>query len=170
VALGAASNSLLRPLGVRVPMLGAKGYSVDLRGEGLLPVHALYLMEPKVGLSPVSSGLRIAGVFELAGRQDDRVVPHRIRQIVEDSVPYLSDWHPGPDGYESRGMAGLRPATPDSLPFLGEIPRLPGMYLAAGHGMLGVTLAPASGEAIADMIEHRAVPGKLLPFQLAGRI
>jgi D-amino-acid dehydrogenase len=170
VALGAATNSLLRPLGLQVPVLGAKGYSIDLRGQGTLPTHALYLMEPKLGLSPVSSGLRIAGVFELAGRQDDRVVPARIRQIVENTIPFMRDWTPGEEGYESRGMAGLRPATPDSLPFLGPIPQLPGMYLATGHGMLGVTLAPASGEALADMIEHQAVPTGLLPFQLAGRI
>jgi D-amino-acid dehydrogenase len=170
VALGVGTNSLLRPLGIQVPVFGAKGYAIDLRGEGLLPTHALYLLEPKIGISPVSGRLRITGVFELGGRQDDQVAPRRIRQIVEDTVPYLSDWHPGAAGYESRGMAGLRPFTPDSLPFLGPIPQLPGVYLAAGHGMLGVTLAPASGEAVADMIQQRAIPEKMLPFQLAGRI
>ncbi|MET8759915.1 FAD-dependent oxidoreductase [Lentzea sp. NPDC004782] len=170
VALGVATNSLLRPLGVRIPILGAKGYSIDLQGEGQLPTHALYLMEPKVGLSPLSRGLRIAGIFELGGQQDNEVVPRRIRQIVEDTMGYLRDWQPGMTGYESQGTAGLRPATPDSLPFLGPIPQLPGVYLATGHGMLGVTLAPASGEAIADMVETRTVPETLFPFQLAGRL
>ncbi len=170
VALGAATNTLLRPLGLRLPVLGAKGYSIDIRGEGPIPTYALYLMEPKLGVSPLSTGLRIAGVFELGGRQDIKPTPRRIRQIVEDTIPYLRDWHPGAADFENHGMAGLRPATPDSLPFLGPIPQLPGLYLATGHGMLGVTLAPASGEAIADMVEKRSVPEWLLPFQMAGRL
>ncbi|WP_157246928.1 NAD(P)/FAD-dependent oxidoreductase [Nonomuraea typhae] len=170
VALGAASNSVLAPLGVRLPVVPAKGYAIDLLGEGHRPRHALYAAEDKIGITPLARWLRIAGVLELGGSRTASADPRRIRQIVEGARSYLADWRPAEENYGRAGRAGLRPATPDSLPFLGPVPELPGMYLATGHGMLGVTLAPATGEAIADMIENRTVPERLLPFQLAGRL
>ena len=149
VALGARINDLLRPIDPALPVVGGKGYSVDLRGTGRMPAHALYLMEPKIGLSPYANGvMRVAGIFELPGR-DDRPQTRRTGQIVEQTIPFLRDWRPNADGWELRGRAGLRPCTPDSLPFLGPVPDTAGLYVATGHGMLGVTLAPASGEAMA---------------------
>ena len=72
---------------------------------------------------------------------------------------------PAPQETRAGGWAGLRPATPDSLPLLGPLDGLPGLLVATGHGMLGVTLAPASGLAIADMIETGRVPKELEPFK-----
>ena len=170
VALGARINDLLRGTGCRLPVVGGKGYSVDLRGTGRMPSHALYLMEPKVGISPYAGGvMRVAGIFELPGK-DDLPLSRRTRQIVDQSLPFLRDWQPDPDGWQERGLAGLRPCTPDSLPFLGPVPGAEGLYVATGHGMLGVTLAPATGEAIADMITRRRIPDATLPFQLTGRM
>ncbi|MFF0452840.1 NAD(P)/FAD-dependent oxidoreductase [Nocardia africana] len=169
VALGAHINSLLGQVGVRLPVFGAKGYSIDLKGYGQTPKHALYLMEPKLGASPLNGDrLRIAGVFELPGK-DSRPSFARTRQITEDALAYLQDWVPAEAGWEGKGTAGLRPATPDSLPFLGPVPNHDGLFVATGHGMLGLTLAPASGELIADMIVEHKVPESALPFQLAGR-
>jgi len=170
LALGARINDLLRQVGARLPIVGGKGYAVDLHGNGTLPLRALYLMEPKIGLSPYAGGvLRVAGVFELPGT-DDTAHARRVRQIVDESLPFLRDWYPVADGWEKRGRAGLRPCTADSLPFLGPLPGADGLYLATGHGMLGVTLAPASGEVIADMIFSRKISETLLPFQVTGRV
>jgi D-amino-acid dehydrogenase len=164
MATGVGTVGLLRKLGMRVPVIGAKGYSVTLRGVGRRPEHALYLCEPKVGVSPFSTGVRIAGVFELPGR-DLSVDPRRIRQIVDDSLPFFGEWRPGPGEEHPAGWAGLRPSTPDGLPLLGPVSSHPGLYLATGHGMLGVTLGPASGAAIARMVTERAVPADLEPFR-----
>ncbi|MGA5536852.1 NAD(P)/FAD-dependent oxidoreductase [Mycolicibacterium nivoides] len=170
LALGASVNSVLSEVGVRLPVFGAKGYSIDVEGTGTAPKHALYLMEPKLGASPFGANrLRIAGVFELPSRDSTPSVA-RTKQIVEDSQTYLADWRPATPGWESLGAAGLRPATPDSLPFLGPVPEHDGLYVATGHGMLGLTLAPASGEVLADIIAERKIPESALPFQLAGRI
>ena len=71
-------------------MVGGKGYSVDLRGTGRMPSHALYLMEPKIGLSPYANGvMRVAGIFELPGK-DDRPRTRRTGQIVEQTIPFLA--------------------------------------------------------------------------------
>jgi glycine/D-amino acid oxidase-like deaminating enzyme len=71
VAAGLPTAPLLRRLGVRVPLLGARGYSVTIAGRGTPPRHALYLAEAKLGLSPFDGGVRVAGVFELGARKED---------------------------------------------------------------------------------------------------
>ena len=76
----------------------------------------------------------------------------RVGYILDDTLPFIRGWKPAPGEVEKQGWAGFRPATPDSLPLLGPIPGQDGLYVAAGHGMLGVTLAPATGVAVADMV------------------
>jgi D-amino-acid dehydrogenase len=140
---------LLRPLGLKVPLVGAKGYSVTLPLPEGLPAMPLYLCEPKIGTSPYAGRLRIAGFFELGARGGE-ASPQRSRQLVEETRPYLR----APilaDGDIPEGWAGFRPATPDSLPLLGPVPGAPGVLVATGHGMLGVTLAPATGVAVAAL-------------------
>jgi D-amino-acid dehydrogenase len=144
-------------------VIGAKGYSVTVSGTGTAPRVALYLSEAKIGVSPFGDVVRIAGLFELPARSD-AVDPARARQLVEDTLPYLRDWRPVPGGEAAAAWAGLRPATPDSLPLIGQVPGRPGLFLAAGHGMLGVTLAPATGLAVADLVERRP-PAWLEPFR-----
>jgi D-amino-acid dehydrogenase len=163
IAAGAATTTLLAPLGVALPLIGAKGYSVDLQGDGQAPRIALYLSEPKLGVSPFDGRVRIAGVFELPARTTS-VSPARVKYLIADTLPYLRSWQPSAQETGQGGWAGLRPATPDSLPLLGPLDGLPGLFVASGHGMLGVTLAPASGLAIAEMIETGRVPQELEPF------
>ncbi len=163
IAAGAATTTLLAPLGVALPLIGAKGYSIDLEGDGEGPRIALYLSEPKLGVSPFDGRVRIAGVFELPARNTS-VSPARIKHLIADTLPYLRSWQPSAQETGQGGWAGLRPATPDSLPLLGPLDGLPGLFVASGHGMLGVTLAPASGLAIAEMIETGRVPKELEPF------
>jgi D-amino-acid dehydrogenase len=140
---------LLRPLGLKVPLVGAKGYSVTLPLPERIPAMPLYLCEPKIGTSPFAGRLRIAGFFEL-GSRDPSTSRRRSRQLVEDTQPYLSAQIVADDRIPE-GWAGFRPATPDSLPLLGPVPGAPGVIVATGHGMLGVTLAPATGVAVAAL-------------------
>ena len=108
-------------------------------------------------------------MFELPARNLD-VSARRIDQLIADTVGYLRDWRPSTGEVRPTGWAGLRPATPDGLPLLGPLDDLPGLLLATGHGMLGVTLAPATGEAIADMLESGGVPTELEAFRPQRRI
>jgi D-amino-acid dehydrogenase len=168
VALGAATNKVLSSVGVSLPIIGARGYSVELTGRGTPPKHAFYLMESKLGLSPFERGVRIAGVFELPGGEGP-VPQRRLDQLLEQTKPYLGDWTPDA-ATVTKGRGGLRPATPDSLPFIGPVPDHEGLFVAAGHGMLGVTLAPATARAMRSMVMDRSIPEHALPFQLAGRV
>ncbi len=165
IAAGLPTAPLLRRLGVRVPLLGARGYSVTLEGRGTPPRHALYLAEAKLGISPFNGGVRIAGVFELGARGAD-VAPGVGERLIAAARPYLAGWRPETDA-PVEAWAGMRPATPDGLPLIGALPGLDGVFLATGHGMLGVTLAPATADLLAPLVlEGRAAP-ELAPFDPA---
>ncbi len=168
VAAGLATAPLLRRLGVRVPLVGARGYSVTLAGRGTPPRHALYLAEAKLGLSPFDGAVRIAGVFEL-GAPTAEAPAGAGERLLAAARPYLSGWQPESDG-PVEAWAGLRPATPDGLPLIGALPGLESLYLATGHGMLGVTLAPATAALLAPLVlEGRAAP-ELGPFDPGRRL
>jgi D-amino-acid dehydrogenase len=168
IAAGLPTAPLLRLLGVRVPLMGARGYSVTVAGRGTPPRHALYLAEAKLGLSPFDDGVRVAGVFELGASTDD-VSPAVGERLLAAARPYLAGWQPDPDG-PVEAWAGLRPATPDGLPLIGALPGLDDIYLATGHGMLGVTLAPATADLLAPLVlEGRAAP-ELTPFDPGRRL
>jgi D-amino-acid dehydrogenase len=162
LAAGLPTRKLLRALGVSVPLVGARGYSVTLHGRGLPPRTALYLAEAKLGISPYTDGVRIAGVFEL-GAREPVAPPGAGEALIAAARPYLSGWQPDPDG-PVETWAGLRPATSDGLPLIGELPGHEGLFLATGHGMLGVTLAPATAALLAPLVlDDRAAP-ELAPF------
>jgi D-amino-acid dehydrogenase len=168
VAAGLPTAPLLRRLGVRVPLLGARGYSVTIAGRGTPPRHALYLAEAKLGLSPFDGGVRVAGVFELGARKED-LSPAVGTRLLAAARPYLGGWQPDADG-PVEAWAGLRPATPDGLPLIGALPGLDGIYLATGHGMLGVTLAPATADLLAPLVLERRAAPELAPFDPARRL
>jgi D-amino-acid dehydrogenase len=148
--------------------LGARGYSVTISGRGTPPRHALYLAEAKLGLSPFEAGVRLAGVFEL-GASNAHISPAVGERLLSAARPYLAGWRPDPDG-TVEAWAGLRPATPDGLPLIGAVPGVDDIYLATGHGMLGVTLAPATANLLAPLVlEGRAAP-ELSPFDPARKL
>ncbi|MGH2383367.1 MAG: NAD(P)/FAD-dependent oxidoreductase [Candidatus Limnocylindria bacterium] len=160
VAAGVWSGRLLRSAGVQLPLEAAKGYSVTARGSGTAPRHALYLAEAKVGCSTFGDAVRIAGIFDLTG-VDLTLRRRRIETITRSAAAYFSDWEPEEVELE---WAGLRPYPPDGLPIIGPVPGRERTYVATGHGRLGITLAPATGELLADVILAGARPAELAPF------
>jgi D-amino-acid dehydrogenase len=162
VCAGASSPALLRTLGIRMPLVGARGYSVTVAGGGTRPMHALYLAEAKVGISSYDDAVRIAGVFELGSASDD--VDHgKLRAMVSRVDPYFERWRPSEDE-PLLEWAGLRPMTADGLPLVGPAPALPNVYVATGHGMLGVTLAPATAALLAPLVLEGRKASELDPF------
>ncbi len=168
LAAGPSSSALLPRLGVRVPFVGARGYSVTIRGGEMRPRHALYLAEAKVGLSAYDDAVRVAGVFEL-GRSDDALDRARVAAMLAGADPYFAAWRPSAEP-AAELWAGLRPMTADGLPLIGRAPALDGVFLATGHGMLGVTLAPATAALIAPLVLESAEAPELAPFRPDRRI
>jgi len=168
VAAGASSSPLLSQLGVSLPLVGARGYSFTFSGGAMRPSHALYLAEAKVGISSYADSVRIAGVFEL-GRSSDALNRRRLEAMLATVEPYFSDWRPSSETALLE-WAGLRPMTADGLPLIGRSPALQNVYVATGHGMLGVTLAPATAALLTPLVLEGRAAAELAPFDPVRRV
>ncbi|HEV2371416.1 MAG TPA: FAD-dependent oxidoreductase [Streptosporangiaceae bacterium] len=174
LAGGASSGRLLRPHGVRLPLTAGKGYSF-LRRLRVLPRRPIHLGDIKVAVTPFARGLRVAGTMELSGN-NDTLHRSRVDAIAHGTAQYFSGWDDldggGPadrDGSarESAELwVGRRPLTPDGLPILDRVHPFENLYLATGHSMLGITLAPASAKALTDYVVTGNRPEPLEPFRL----
>ncbi|WP_323747598.1 NAD(P)/FAD-dependent oxidoreductase [Catenulispora rubra] len=165
VASGVRSAQLLAALGLRLPMQAGKGYSfgVDLPTP---PKHALYFGERRVVASPIGSTTRIAGTMELSGN-NNRLDWRRLTAVARASRRYLGPWFSEPDDLMSAirdPWVGGRPFLPDGLPVIDRVPGRENVYLATGHGMLGVTLGPATGRYLTDYVLGGSRPEALAPF------
>ncbi len=158
LAGGVAAADLLRQLGVRLPIVAAKGYSRTFAGrpgEDGAPRRALYLQSPKVAISVFDEAVRISGTLEL-GARDLTLSARRLAAITRAARRALPSWAPPA---ESRDWAGARSVSPDGLPYVGAVPGAPGVHVATAHAMLGITLAPLTGELLAQqLLEHRTGP------------
>ncbi len=148
IAAGAWSGVLARRLGFHLPVQAGKGYSITLRRPGCRVQRPLYFHNYKAGCTPFDGALRVGGTMELSGinlRLDPRRVAG-IRRVAERYLPGIFAQEAGEE------WVGMRPITPDGLPLIGRAPGLDNVFVATGHGMLGVTLGPATGVAIADLM------------------
>jgi D-amino-acid dehydrogenase len=163
LAAGIHSQQLMGSLGVRVGMTPARGYSVTFPLEGAVtPSRALYLADARVGISTFDGGVRVAGVFEL-GQHGLSVSERRLDAMLRTVDPFFGSWRASA-APRATTWAGLRPLTSDGLPLIGRSPADTSVFLATGHGMLGVTLAPATAALLAPLVlEGRADPA-LAPF------
>lgn len=161
VAAGAQSAPLVRPLGTGLPVQPLKGYSIDVDAEHVerMPATSLTDTALKTVFAPLGMGasrrLRVAGFAELVG-QDTRIDPRRIARLL-DTVRMLFGLRSTPA--ELHPWAGLRPATPTSLPSIGRLARHPRVYVNAGQGALGFTLAFGSAQLLAAEVAGRPLPG-----------
>jgi len=152
VALGSHSTALLAPLGLRLPVYPAKGYSATLPvlDEAAAPTVSLTDDEYKLVFSRFGDRLRIAGTAELNGfglalnrTRCEAIVKRTLEVFPGCSRPELATY-----------WAGLRPATPGNVPLIGRT-RWRGLYLNTGHGTLGWTHACGSGQALAEIVSGR---------------
>lgn len=149
LALGSFSPMLVRPLGVRLLVYPAKGYSVTMPVRDAAMAHQVSLTddEYKLVFSRLGDRLRIAGTAELGG-YDRALNPVRCNAILQ----RVEALFPGAgDASQAQFWSGLRPATPSNVPYIGRS-SVPNLYLNTGHGTLGWTHGCGSGKAIADIV------------------
>ncbi len=163
IAGGVWSGTLLNQVGVKLPMFAARGYSITIHNPVTQLRRPLYLAEAKVACSPFHDALRIAGTVELTGI-NSRTAPRRLVAMRHATEQYLSGW---PHGDSEQTWIGMRPLTPDGLPVIGRVPGFENLYVAAGHAKLGITLAPGTAVAVADLVCKGRTEIDLTPFDPA---
>jgi D-amino-acid dehydrogenase len=152
VSLGAYSPLLTRPLGIDLDIYPAKGYSATLPVKDAAKAYSVSLTddEYKLVFSRLGERLRIAGTAELNG-YDTGLNPARCRALLRRTEALF----PGAgDTERAEFWAGLRPATPSNVPYIGGT-RYPNLFLNTGHGTLGWTHACGSARALADIVSGR---------------
>lgn len=158
IAAGVESRKLMNQVGYDIPLRFGKGYSLDFAHETRV-TNALYLSEAKVAVTPMKDFLRLAGTMEFGGNPL-KISARRVNGIVKSSAEYFS--FPIRDDMQI-GM-GLRPMTPDGMPVIGRVPNTSNIYVATGHAMLGVTLAPATAKVLAGLIFSQTDSEHLVNF------
>ncbi len=160
LAAGSWTPQLSAPLGVRLPVEAAKGYSWTMLRPESYRAPPMLLSEARVAVTPLAGRLRFAGTLELAGL-DLSIHVRRVRAI-ERAIPQYLPQLPPLEPLEL--WRGLRPLTPDDLPIIGRPAGTRGLVLATGHGMSGVSQAPATGELVAQLISGEPTSMSLAPF------
>ena len=153
-ATGAWSAHLAADLDCPIPVEPAKGYSMTMPRPGNVPRHPMVFSEHRVAATPFDDGFRLGSMMEFAGF-DTSVPPRRIRQLADSAGHYFRELKElkEPTGHPvHETWYGWRPLTWDSLPIIGRLPRRHNAVLATGHHMLGMTMAPATGRLVAELI------------------
>ena len=156
LATGAEAPELARHLGVRLPVLGGRGYSVDVTGATSLS-RAVMVADAHIALAPMGDRVRIAGTMELPATST-AVDEGRARALVEVARRATTGWTG-----QSLPWAGLRPLVPDGLPVVDAIG--PRAFVATAYSMLGMTVGLPAGDALAERIASGARPPVLEPFR-----
>jgi D-amino-acid dehydrogenase len=147
---GAWSSQTARELGLTIPIQAGKGYSLTLPVFGRVPAHCAILAEARVAVTPMNDGVRVGGTMELAGLNRD-IDARRVGAIVDAVSHYYAEMQPRDfDGVVP--WSGLRPCSPDGLPYIGRTRKRPNLTIAAGHAMMGMTLAPITGKIVSELL------------------
>jgi D-amino-acid dehydrogenase len=151
LATGAYSLELAAKLGYPLPIQPGKGYHRDREiGAGGTPPlkHTCMLAERSVFCTPLSGFVRYAGTLEFSG-WNHTMRRRRLEQLTRAAGMYLEGVG---DTSSTSEWCGLRPCTPDGLPVVGPVPGYEGVFIAAGHAMLGLTLGPITGKLISELV------------------
>ncbi|QXZ17118.1 FAD-dependent oxidoreductase [Pseudomonas sp. AO-1] len=159
IAAGVGSRKFFAQLGVQIPLVGIAGYQVLLPAEVERVQHSIIFPDGGFCISPMTRGLQIGGTMEFARHNAEpnfkraEIILEKARKIIPGLR--LSDLEYG---------VGYRPYLPDTKPVIDRSTRLSNVFMALGHGQLGLTLGATTGRLIAQMIAGRTPAQNLEPF------
>lgn len=155
IATGSWSPLLADMLNIGLPMQAGKGYSVTYeQNEGKKLNIPSILLEARVAITPMSNNLiRFGGTMEIGGL-NDQINMNRVRGIIKAVPNYFPDYQIDIPQKEQI-WHGLRPCSPDGLPYIGRTNKYKNLVIASGHAMMGLSLAPATGKLVQEIIDNQ---------------
>lgn len=152
IAAGSWSGEVARQLKIGMPMLGGKGYSFLVDNTPAIQRPAI-LTEARVAVTPFGEKVRFGGTMEITD-DSDSINLNRVRGIHDSISKYYRGF--SCDFPEKREVwSGLRPCSPDGLPYIGFTERWSNVLFGTGHSMMGISLAPATGKLLAEELMNR---------------
>lgn len=149
LAGGAMSTKAQSQLRTKIPIQPGKGYSITVESDGKKPTRACMFDEIRVVATPWENSYRLGGTMEFAG-YSETLNSVRLSALERGAGEYLKG--PIEIGDQPLLWTGWRPMSPDELPIIGFLPQYQNALIASGHGMLGLSMGPATGLLIAELI------------------
>jgi D-amino-acid dehydrogenase len=155
IATGSWSPLLADMLNIGLPMQAGKGYSVTYeQNQGKKLNIPSILLEARVAITPMSDNLiRFGGTMEIGGL-NDQINMNRVRGIIK-AVPNYFPYYQIDIPQKEQVWYGLRPCSPDGLPYIGRTNKYKNLVIASGHAMMGLSLAPATGKLVQEIIDNQ---------------
>lgn len=163
LAAGSWSGSLAKSMGLTLPMMPGRGYSVTVENNALQLTRPSILVEGRVALTPLnSSTMRFGGTMEITSHQ----TPPRLSRVqgILDAVKGFYPDFDMPLPALDKVWYGYRPCSADGLPYVGRTQRLENLVMATGHAMLGLSLGAGTGKLVAQLIAHKPTDMDIRPF------
>lgn len=151
IAGGSWSPAIAKLAGLKVPLMPGKGYSfMTPQDNSKRMTIPSILCEARVAITPMNGSIRYGGTMEV-GKINDQINMNRVRGIVESVPKYLPNFKPEVPQTKDIWF-GFRPVSPDGMPYIGLSSKYNNLAIATGHAMIGLSLGPATGKIISDML------------------
>lgn len=163
MAAGAWTPRLREHLGCHIPIQPGKGYSITMPRPAVCPSIPLIFPEHRVAVTPMKSAYRLGSIMELVG-YDASIRPERLNLLRDGAALYLREPYCTP---ELSSWYGWRPMTFDSLPIIDRSSKWGNLWIAAGHNMLGVSMAPGTGKLVSELVTGRSPHIDPAPYRIS---
>ena len=166
MAAGSWSPIISKKLGIKMLLQPGKGYRINVAQETNITIPAV-LLEAKVAVTPMNGFTRFSGTMEI-DKINHKINPVRVNAIANSASEYYHGLQISNQDKEA-AECGLRPVTPDGLPYIGKTSQYHNLTFATGHAMMGWSLGPATGKLVSEIISDQKPSLDLTPFHVQRR-
>jgi len=162
-ATGSWTQNFVKKLGLNISIQAGKGYRINVERPTNISIPGI-LMEAKVAVTPMNGFTRFAGTMEIGGI-NHHINPVRVKAIANAAENYYAGLKINSQEIEN-AQCGLRPCSPDGLPYIGKSAKFKNATFATGHAMMGWSLGPATGKLVAEIISDKKTSLEVSPFHV----
>ena len=160
-AAGSWTSELSKKLNLKLPLQAGKGYRINVEEPTNITMPAI-LMEKKIAVTPMEGFTRFAGTMEFSGI-NHIIRKERVEAIAQGVEQYYQGLHIT-EKDKTNAQCGLRPVSPDGLPYIGRPKAFDNLIVATGHAMMGWSLGPATGKLVTELISGSKLSMDITPF------
>ncbi|MBL4673399.1 MAG: FAD-dependent oxidoreductase [Arenicella sp.] len=161
LAAGSWSGQLSKKLDLTLPLQAGKGYRINVERETGISIPAI-LLEAKMAVTPMNGFTRFAGTMEFSGI-NDIVRKERVLAIANGAKSFYPRLEINSEEI-ANAKVGLRPVSPDGLPYIGKSNTIKNLTIATGHAMMGWSMGPATGKLVSEIIDSKKTAVALNAF------
>jgi D-amino-acid dehydrogenase len=151
LAAGSWTSDWNEIMGIEMPLQAGKGYSMNVTNMPFKLIHPTILAEAKIAMTPLHDGVRIGGTMEINGR-NLKITDERLTAIKDATSLYFPEIRKH-HFRKTISNRGLRPLSPDGMPYIGNLRRRPNVTIATGHAMVGMSLGAVTGQMVARLVD-----------------